>query len=114
MKPSTPAKKRSTSANDQPSGLGPRLRHLEKDMARLDDERSKLYDDTYSALAHYELKLNETQAILRSRQDSIEKYVEDMRILLETKKMFESQVKSLSERHVSILQTCYTIFDLLR
>lgn len=97
-------RKRRSSINvyDQPSSLSSRLRQLETDMLRLDEDRTKLYDDTHSTLAQYELKLKEIQAILRSRQDNVEKYVEDMRILLDAKSEFETQLKTLREKHVSL------------
>ena len=97
----TTAKKR-PHTSDQQTGIGSRLRILEKDMARLDEVRAKFYDDTYLALAQYDLRLSETQAILRSRQDNIDKYLEDMKILLDSKREFERQVRLLSDRHVSI------------
>lgn len=96
-------RKRRSSINvyDQPSSLNARLRQLETDMLRLDEDRTKLFDDTHSALAQYELRLSEIQAILKSRQDNAEKYVEDMKILLQAKDDFERQAKNLSEKHVS-------------
>lgn len=97
-------RKRRSSINvyDQPSSLNSRLRQLETDMLRLDEDRTKLFDDTHSALAQYELRLNEIHAILKSRQDNVEKYVEDMRLLLLAKEEFEKQAKLLNEKHVSI------------
>lgn len=97
-------RKRRSSINvyDQPSSLNARLRQLETDMLRLDEDRTKLYDDTHSALAQFELKLNEIQAILKSRQDNAEKYVEDMRVLLQARDEFERHAKQLHEKHVSI------------
>lgn len=96
-------RKRRSSINvyDQPSSLNSRLRQLETDMLRLDEDRTKLFDDTHSALAQYELRLNEIHAILKSRQDNVEKYVEDMRLLLLAKEEFEKQAKLLNEKHVS-------------
>lgn len=96
-------RKRRSSINvyDQPSSLNSRLRQLETDMLRLDEDRSKLFDDTHSALAQYELRLNEIHAILKSRQDNVEKYVEDMKLLLLAKEEFEKQAKLLNEKHVS-------------
>lgn len=96
-------RKRRSSINvyDQPSSLNSRLRQLETDMLRLDEDRTKLFDDTHSALAQYDLRLNEMQAILKSRQDNVEKYVEDMRLLLAAKEDFERQAKQLNEKHVS-------------
>lgn len=97
-------RKRRSSINvyDQPSSLNARLRQLETDMLRLDEDRTKLFDDTHSALAQFELRLNEIQAILKSRQDNAEKYVEDMKILLQAKEEFERQARQLNEKHVSI------------
>lgn len=97
-------RKRRSSINvyDQPSSLNSRLRQLETDMLRLDEDRTKLFDDTHSALAQYELRLNEIHAILKSRQDNVEKYVEDMKLLLLAKEEFEKQAKLLNEKHVSI------------
>lgn len=96
-------RKRRSSINvyDQPSSLNSRLRQLETDMLRLDEDRSKLFDDTHSALAQYELRINEIHAILKSRQDNVEKYVEDMKLLLIAKEEFERQAKLLNEKHVS-------------
>lgn len=96
-------RKRRSSINvyDQPSSLNSRLRQLETDMLRLDEDRTKLFDDTHSALAQYELKLGEIHAILKSRQDNVEKYVEDMKMLLQAKEEFERQTKLLNEKHVS-------------
>lgn len=96
-------RKRRSSINvyDQPSSLNSRLRQLETDMLRLDEDRTKLFDDTHSALAQYEIKLAEIHAILKSRQDNVEKYVEDMRVLLVAKEEFEKQAKLLSDKHVS-------------
>lgn len=71
-------------------------------MLRLDEDRTKLFDDTHSALAQYEIKLSEIHAILKSRQDNVEKYVEDMRILLAAKEEFEKQTKILNDKQVSI------------
>ena len=97
-------RKRRSSINvyDQPSSLNSRLRQLETDMLRLDEDRTKLFDDTHSALAQYELRLNEIHAILKSRQDNVEKYVEDMKLLLIAKEEFEKQAKLLNEKHVSV------------
>lgn len=97
-------RKRRSSINvyDQPSSLNSRLRQLETDMLRLDEDRTKLFDDTHSALAQSEIKLNEIHAILKSRQDNVEKYVEDMKSLLQAKEEFEKQAKLLNEKHVSI------------
>lgn len=98
-------RKRRSSINvyDQPSSLNSRLRQLETDMLRLDEDRTKLYDDTHSALTQYELRLGEIHAILKSRQDSVEKYVEDMKTLLQAKEEFERQTKLLNEKNVSIV-----------
>lgn len=98
-------RKRRSSINvyDQPSSLNSRLRQLETDMLRLDEDRTKLYDDTHSALANFELRLSEIHAILKCRQDNVEKYVEDMRALLTAKDEFERQAKVLSEKQVSFL-----------
>lgn len=103
---SAQARKRRSSINvyDQPSSLNSRLRQLETDMLRLDEDRTKLFDDTHSALAQYELKLSEIHAILKSRQDNVEKYVEDMRMLLLAKEDFEKQTKLLTEKHVSVMR----------
>lgn len=97
-------RKRRSSINvyDQPSSLNSRLRQLETDMLRLDEDRSKLHDDTHAVLAQYELRLSEIHAILKSRQDNVDKYVEDMRSLLQAKEEFEKQTKLLNEKHVSI------------
>jgi hypothetical protein len=97
------ARKRRSSINvyDQPSSLNSRLRQLETDMLRLDEDRNRLVDETHAALAQYELKLSEIHAIIKSRQDNVERYVEDMRMLLQAKEDFEKQAKSLNERHVS-------------
>lgn len=97
-------RKRRSSINvyDQPSSLNSRLRQLETDMLRLDEDRTKLFDDTHSALAQYEIRLNEVYAILKSRQDNVDKYVEDMKLLLQAKEEFERQAKLLNEKHVSI------------
>lgn len=94
-------RKRRSSINvyDQPSSLNSRLRQLETDMLRLDEDRTKLFDDTHSALAQYELRLNEIHSILKSRQDNVEKYVEDMKLLLTVKEEFERQAKILNEKH---------------
>jgi len=70
-------------------------------MLRLDEDRTKLFDDTHSALAQYELRLSEIHAILKSRQDNVEKYVEDMKLLLQAKEEFEKQARLLNEKHVS-------------
>lgn len=96
-------RKRRSSINvyDQPSSLNSRIRQLETDMLRLDEDRSKLFDDTHSQLAQYDLKLSEIHSILKSRQDNVEKYVEDMKILVQAKEDFERQTKSLNERYVS-------------
>lgn len=96
-------RKRRSSINvyDQPSSLNSRLRQLETDMLRLDEDRTKLYDDTHSALAQSEIRLNELHAILKSRQDNVEKYVDDMKLLLQAKEDFEKQAKLLNEKHVS-------------
>lgn len=96
-------RKRRSSINvyDQPSSLNSRLRQLETDMLRLDEDRTKLFDDTHAVLAQYELRLNEIQAILKSRQDNVDKYVEDMKLLLLAKEEFEKQAKLLNEKHVS-------------
>lgn len=96
-------RKRRSSINvyDQPSSLNSRLRQLETDMLRLDEDRTKLFDDTHAASAQYELKLNEIHAILKSRQDNVEKYVDDMKLLLQAKEEFEKQAKLLNEKHVS-------------
>lgn len=98
-------RKRRSSINvyDQPSSLNSRLRQLETDMLRLDEDRTKLFDDTHSALAQYEIKLAEIHAILKSRQDNVEKYVEDMKVLLAAKEEFEKQTKLLNDKHVSRL-----------
>ena len=72
-------------------------------MLRLDEDRTKLFDDTHSTLAQYELKLGEIHAILKSRQDNVDKYVEDMKMLLIAKEEFEKQTKLLNEKHVSFL-----------
>lgn len=95
------ARKRRSSINvyDQPSSLNSRLRQLETDMLRLDEDRTKLFDDTHSALTQYEIKLGEIHAILKSRQDNVEKYVEEMRMLLQAKEEFEKQTKMLNEKH---------------
>lgn len=104
-------RKRRSSINvyDQPSSLNSRLRQLETDMLRLDEDRTKLFDDTHSVLAQYELKLNEIHAILKSRQDNVEKYVEDMRLLLQAKDEFEKQTKLLSEKQVSFNLPCFSL-----
>lgn len=96
-------RKRRSSINvyDQPSSLNSRLRQLETDMLRLDEDRSKLFDDTHSTLAQHELRLNEIHAILKSRHDNVENYVEDMKVLLAAKEDFEKQAKMLNEKHVS-------------
>lgn len=96
-------RKRRSSINvyDQPSSLNARLRQLETDMLRLDEDRSKLFDDTHSSLAQFEIRLNEIQTILKSRQDNVEKYVEEMKLLLIAKEEFERQSKLLNEKHVS-------------
>lgn len=96
-------RKRRSSINvyDQPSSLNSRLRQLETDMLRLDEDRSKLFDDTHSQLAQYDLKLSEIHAILKSRQDNVEKYVEDMKTLVQAKEEFERQTKALNDRYVS-------------
>lgn len=110
------ARKRRSSINvyDQPSSLNSRLRQLETDMLRLDEDRTKLFDDTHSALAQSELKLNEIHAILKSRQDNVEKYVEDMKALLQAKEEFEKQAKLLNEKHVSLsCFVCVTIIEKL-
>lgn len=98
------ARKRRSSINvyDQPSSINLRLRQLETDMIRLDEDRTKLFDDTHSALTQYELRLTEIHAILKSRQDNVEKYVEDMRLLLQAKEDFERQAKLLNEKHERI------------
>lgn len=98
---SAQARKRRSSINvyDQPSSLNSRLRQLETDMLRLDEDRSKLFDDTHTALAQYELRLNEIHAILKSRQDNVDRYVEDMRLLLAAKDEFERQARLLHEKH---------------
>ena len=98
------ARKRRSSINvyDQPSSLNSRLRQLETDMLRLDEDRNRLVDETHASLAQYELKLSEIHAIIKSRQDNVERYVEDMRMLLQAKEDFEKQAKSLNEKHVSI------------
>ena len=100
-------RKRRSSINvyDQPSSLNSRLRQLETDMLRLDEDRTKLFDDTHLALQQYELKLGEIHAILKSRQDNVEKYVEDMKMLLQAKEEFERQSKLLHEKHVSCSST---------
>lgn len=99
-------RKRRSSINvyDQPSSLNSRLRQLETDMLRLDEDRSKLFDDTHTQLAQYDLKLNEIHAILKSRQDNVEKYVEDMKVLVQAKEEFERQTKALNDRYVSRLK----------
>lgn len=96
-------RKRRSSINvyDQPSSLNARLRQLETDMLRLDEDRTKLFDDTHSSLAQFEIRLNEIQSILKSRQDNVEKYVEEMKLLLTAKEEFERQSKLLTEKHVS-------------
>lgn len=96
-------RKRRSSINvyDQPSSLNSRLRQLETDMLRLDEDRSKLFDDTHSTLAQHELRLNEIHAILKSRHDNVENYVEDMKVLLAAKEDIEKQAKVLNEKHVS-------------
>lgn len=101
------ARKRRSSINvyDQPSSLNSRLRQLETDMLRLDEDRSKLYDDTHSALASFELRIGEIHAILKSRQDNIDKSVENMDSLLRARDEFERQAKLLNEKHVSIKYT---------
>jgi len=98
---SAQARKRRSSINvyDQPSSLNSRLRQLETDMLRLDEDRTKLFDDTHSALTQYEIKLGEIHAILKSRQDNVDKYVEDMKMLLQAKEEFEKQTKMLNEKH---------------
>lgn len=102
-------RKRRSSINvyDQPSSLNSRLRQLETDMLRLDEDRTKLYDDTHSALANFELRLSEIHAILKRRQDNVEKYVEDMRALLAAKDEFERTAKALTERQVSFRLASY-------
>lgn len=70
-------------------------------MLRLDEDRNRLVDETHASLAQYELKLSEIHAIIKSRQDNVERYVEDMRMLLQAKEDFEKQAKSLTEKHVS-------------
>lgn len=104
------ARKRRSSINvyDQPSSLNSRLRQLETDMLRLDEDRNRLVDETHASLAQYELKLSEIHAIIKSRQDNVERYVEDMRMLLQAKEDFEKQAKSLNEKHVSEFH-CATI-----
>lgn len=108
------ARKRRSSINvyDQPSSLNSRLRQLETDMLRLDEDRNRLVDETHASLAQYELKLSEINAIIKSRQDNVERYVEDMRMLLQAKEEFEKQAKSLNEKHVSFASNTFSAHKL--
>lgn len=93
----------SITAFDQPSSLNSRIRQLETDVLRLDEERTKLSDDIHTQVAQCDIRLSELYAILKSRQDNVEIYASDIRSLLESKDELAKQLKQLSEQFVSFV-----------
>lgn len=86
---------------DQPSSLNSRIKQLETDVLRLEEDRTKLADDIHSQLAQCELKLTELYAILKSRQDNVERYADDIKSLLISKNNLDKRAAQLSEQYVS-------------